>query len=68
MRTLPEGEMKILKVLVEHEGHPLMRDMLSDLTSYKTSTRNTYLQRLASRELIEENGDGVRAAAVLFEI
>jgi DNA-binding IclR family transcriptional regulator len=65
---LPEGERKILDVLVQAYPETVDRDSLSDTTGYKKSSRDTYLQRLSSRRLVENVGRGeVRASANLFE-
>ena len=63
---LPEGERAILTELIEAFPDPLPRDVLSDLTGYKRSTRDAYIQRLRVRQLVTTNGDP-RAADTLFE-
>jgi hypothetical protein len=68
LRRLPEGERRILEVLLEASGEPVMRETLTDATGYKRSTRDRYLQFLAARRLVESKGGGeVKAAALLFE-
>lgn len=65
---LPEGERKILEILLEANGEPVDRDELDEPTGYKRSSRNTYLSRLSARRVVEFVGGGqVRAAATLFE-
>ena len=66
LATLPEGEAKILGVLVEAYPETVDRDALSDGTGYKRSTRDAYLHRLAARRLVDSTRDGVRAHAELF--
>jgi Mn-dependent DtxR family transcriptional regulator len=64
---LPEGERRILEVLLKDYPESVGRDVLSEETQYKRSTRDTYLQRLQSRRLVEDVGRGeVRASANLF--
>lgn len=64
---LPEGERAILKPLIEAYPGSVDRDSLSEATGYKRSTRDTYLQRLKSRRLVEDAGRGeVRASSNLF--
>jgi len=64
---LPEGESKILRVLVEQYPDSVERDDLTSKTDYKRSTRDAYLQRLAAKELVEEAARGqVRASESLF--
>jgi hypothetical protein len=64
---LPEGERRILAVLLEQHPDVVSRDVLSEATNYKRSTRDAYIQRLGTRRLIETTGGGVRASAVFFE-
>lgn len=63
---LPEGERVILEALVAAYPGDVERESLSETTGYKRSTRNTYLQRLGARKLIETSGETVRASAELF--
>jgi uncharacterized membrane protein len=65
---LPQGEREILRVLIDAGGSPVEREQLTNITGYKRSTRDAYLQRLGSRRLVEVAGGGmVRAAGQLFE-
>jgi len=67
MDKLPEGEKKILAVLIEAYPDSVERDVVSDKTEYARSSRDTYLQRLTSRRLVEPVGRGaVRASEILF--
>jgi hypothetical protein len=64
---LPEGERKILDLLVQAYPDSVDREVLSEKTDYKRSSRDTYLQRLSSRRLVENVGRGeVRASSNLF--
>lgn len=64
---LPEGERAILEPLIAQYPATVDRDTLSEITGYKRSTRDTYLQRLGSRRLVENIGRGeVRASSSLF--
>lgn len=68
LERLPEGERKILGVLLESYPEAVPRDAVDDATGYKRSSRDTYIQRLTSRKLVEVAGPGeVRASSVLFE-
>lgn len=58
LRTLPEGEAKILTLLKE-SGTPLTRDQITEATTYKRSTRDAYIQRLRVRQLINLRGEGM---------
>ena len=57
LRELPDGERKILQTLIT-EGQPVSREEIERLTGYKRSTRNTYIQRLMSRRVVDESHDG----------
>lgn len=63
---LPEGESRILAVVVALYPDAVPRDTLSEQTGYKRSSRDTYVQRLRARQLVTTDTDGVRAADVLF--
>ena len=66
---LPEGELKILDVLVQDaSGRPINRNDLDEPTGYKRSSRDAYLSRLAARRLVETPGSGlVQAAGALLD-
>lgn len=64
---LPEGERAILSVLCVRYPDAVARDDLSEATGYKRSSRDSYLQRLSAKELIQEPQRGfVSAAEALF--
>jgi uncharacterized protein len=68
LKKLPEGERKILQVLIPSWPESVPREQISELTSYARSSRDAYLQRLASRKLIENSGRAeVRASDLLFD-
>jgi DNA-binding MarR family transcriptional regulator len=54
--TSPLGEMAILIACRQYENG-LNRSQVCMITGYKRSSVNTYLQRLKSKNLVEENGD-----------
>lgn len=67
LRELPEGERKVLEVLIEAYPREVEREVVSETTGYKRSTRDTYLQRLTTRKLVDAVArGGVRASKVLF--
>ena len=67
MHRLPDGERRVLEVLVQHYPNAIGRDQIDEATGYKRSSRDTYLQRLGSRRLVESAGRGeVRASELLF--
>ena len=64
---LPEGERRVFGVLVAAYPDAVRREQLDEETGYKRSSRDTYLQRLRSRRLVENVGPGeVRASEDLF--
>jgi hypothetical protein len=56
--SLPAGERKILTAVAQHRGG-VTREQLTILTGYKRSSRDTYLQRLASRGLVGFIGNAI---------
>ena len=68
LQRLPEGERAILEVLVSAFPRAVDRESIDQDTGYKRSSRDTYIQRLKARQLVENVGRGeVRASEVLFE-
>ncbi len=65
MRTLPTGEAKVLKALLDHPNG-LERDTITELTEYTRASRNTYIQRLGARQLVVVEGAIVKPAAILI--
>lgn len=63
---LSKGEAAILKLLIDGYPNALARDAISEATGYKRSSRDTYLQRLVARELIDRVGGDIRASDQLF--
>lgn len=67
MRKLPEGEAKVLAILIEANGEDVEREAIDEATGYKRSSRDAYLSRLAMRRLVETTSPGmVRASKDLF--
>jgi len=67
LTELPEGEKKILQILIEYGGSPVAREALDETAGYKRSSRDAYIARLTARRLVEQVGRGeVKASANLF--
>jgi chromosome segregation and condensation protein ScpB len=67
LQTLPQGESKILSVIVAHYPQPVSREAITEATGFQRSTRDRYLQYLGARELVTPVGRGeVKAAEELF--
>lgn len=63
IKTLPAGEAKVLEFLINFahgrsDDMGAERDLISDQTGFKRSTRDAYIQRLMARQLIAEAGKG----------
>jgi hypothetical protein len=68
LERLPEGERRVLSVLVPFYPHPIARERLTEKTGYRKSTRDLYVQRLERRRLVVSTGKGfVQAADGLFD-
>jgi hypothetical protein len=69
LTELPAGEREILSLLATNYPDSVARDQLSVWTTYKRSSRDSYLQRLGARSLVEEGSTrgSVRASPMLFE-
>jgi Helicase HerA, central domain len=67
LAKLPQGERLILEQLIEAYPDPLARDELTTRTGFKRSTRDAYLYRMASKQIVTETSRGnVRASEDLF--
>src|ERR1051326_198939 len=66
-RRLPEGEGRALDVLVAAYPAGVERAGMDGPTGYRRSSRDTYLQRLAARRLVEFVGRAVQASELLFD-
>jgi len=67
LQRLPVGEGAVLKVVLDAYPDPITGEAIDESTGYLRSSRNTYLQKLTARKLIERVGRGeVRASAALF--
>lgn len=67
MSKLPEGERKILTVLVQRgQGAAVSRAELMEATGYAVRSLTTYVPRLVAKNIVESSRDGVRASDTLF--
>jgi hypothetical protein len=67
LARLPEGERAVLQQVIASYPLALERETIDQATGYKRSSRDAYLQRLRSKELVVTDGGGVRASDTLFE-
>jgi hypothetical protein len=67
LNRLTGGERTLLEALIRAYPKAVDREALSEATEYKRSSRDTYLQRLTARRLVDTVGRGeVRASEELF--
>jgi uncharacterized protein len=66
LARLPEGERKILQVLINNYPETVSREVLDESTGYKKSSRNAYISRLTAKRLVKAAGSELRASANLF--
>ncbi len=64
---LPEGERRILELLLPAWPRTVDRAEISEATGYARSSRDAYIQRLRSRQVVETVGSGVKGSDALFE-
>lgn len=67
LRDLPDGESKILGILIQKYPDSVPREKLRDPLGFARSTSDSYIQRLSAKELVDPTKDGVTASADLFE-
>jgi len=66
-QRLPAGERKCLEVIVAAYPNSVTHEMVKNETGYKETSKNTYLKRLRSRQLVTSPARGmVRASGELF--
>lgn len=63
---LPEGERKVLQVLIDAYPRSVPRPEIDAATGYQRSSRDAYLQRMKVKRLWEPDGSAVRASEALF--
>lgn len=66
MGELTGGERALFEILISSYPDAVARDTLSEMTPYKRSSRDTYLQKLGSRMLVTFDRGSVRASEELF--
>lgn len=67
LASLPLGERSVLKILLDAHPDYVTRELISDETGYKSSTRNLYIQKLKSRKLVVQYGSRLTAHAKLWD-
>ncbi len=64
IRTLPSGEAKVFEFLSVFG--PQDRDTISERTGFKRSTRDAYIQRLMTRQLVVQQGSMIRISEFIY--
>jgi hypothetical protein len=64
---LPEGERRVLEVAVAAYPETIPKPAIDEATGYTRRTRDSYLQRLGAKRLVEADRDGVKASDLLFD-
>lgn len=64
---LPEGERRVLEVIVHEYPGRADRELISKATGYARSSRDAYVQRLSARQLVQAERGAVRASDTLFD-
>jgi hypothetical protein len=66
-QNLSEGERRVLDGAVKAYPDWVPRQEIDDATEYKRSSRDTFIQRLRSRQLVETRTSEIRASDMLFD-
>lgn len=66
LSKLPEGERRVLEVLISAYPKSVDRADIDAATGYQRSSRDAYLQRMKAKRLWEKDGGAVRASEALF--
>ncbi len=67
LRRLPEGERRVLEILVGRWPNIVPRPEIDVATDYARSSRDAYIQRLKARELVTVDRGMIKAADMLFD-
>lgn len=67
IKTLPHGESVIFEYLSKHWPDWVQKDVITEKTNYQRSSRDAFISRLATKQLIQAEQGRVRAASYLFE-
>lgn len=67
LNNLPEGEKKIFAALTTSYPSPMSREDISSATGYLRASRNTYISRLNTRQLLKIEGSDISLADQLYE-
>jgi hypothetical protein len=66
LARLPEGEKKVLEVLIGAYPNSVDRESIDGATGYKRSSRDAYLARMKQKRIVVSQGSQVAASETLF--
>jgi hypothetical protein len=66
LRKLPEGEKKVLEILIAAFPNAVNREEIDATTGYKRSSRDAYLARMKQKRIVVSQGSQVAASETLF--
>jgi len=66
MAKLPDGERKVLQVLVEAAPQSVRLQAIGEIVNYKATSMYEYVRRLAAKRLVISSGGEARASGELF--
>lgn len=68
LKELPEGERKVLEILIGAYPNAVSRDAITEKTNYLRSSRDAYIARMKAKELVVDAGSGMlKASDNLFD-
>lgn len=67
LQRLSGGEKGVFEIVLQQYPNPIAKTVIEDQTNYKSTSVNTFCQKLSARQLITASRAGVRAADNLFE-
>lgn len=69
LSKLPEGEAKVLQILIDAYPNSIERSAIDEQTEYKRSSRDAYLSRMIAKKIVISGGQGmVKASDNLFDL
>lgn len=67
MQRLPQGEGRVLEVIVGNHPNATPRESIDAATGYKQTSRNEYIKKLIARQLVQSTAAGVLPSPILFD-
>lgn len=67
VNRLSGGELQVFEICIGEYPKTVTKNFIEEATNYKSTSVNTFCQKLSARQLITTSREGVRAADNLFE-